>query len=77
MKLWTFVSREGEEYEFDYDEVSNTCRAIGPIPQSGSAPVVFEEYAETEEEAVEKLRNALGGDGELEPKLTIDNRSKR
>jgi len=63
MKLWEFMTVDGKEYEFWYDELSKTAKAIGPVTGLGSAPTVAEVDAESEAEAVEKLKEALGIEG--------------
>jgi hypothetical protein len=60
-RLGVYTTVDGNMYDLHYFEEDELAQAVGPLPKrSGSAGVAVELIAESEEDAREKLIEALG-----------------
>jgi len=61
--LGTYQAQDDKKYDCHFTLDEQTARAIGPLPRSGQAgprPVAFEVGAKSEQEAKQKLAEAIG-----------------
>lgn len=61
--LGIYQTKDGKEYDCNYIPADKIAEAIGPLPepgQFGSRGVAFEVRAESEQEARQKLVEAIG-----------------
>ena len=61
---------KGKTYEIQYDGVCKAFELIGPFPPSGSVPKIYENDADTIEEAEKKANRVLGTEGKWKDQPT-------